>query len=337
MKTIDIDTSSKRAPTRDGTKLNDIPTPKTSQQHHRLSPTRHRDGEASLLFIGTATTLLRWPDANITLMTDPNFLHAGDHIHLGPGVRATRQTNPYVDLHALPPIDIVLLSHYHADHFDQHVEATLRRDIPIITTPHAHDHLAHKIPETESFTAVTALDPWETACLNLMTHTAHTSGNKKRRPYVRVTGMPGSHVPPGLLSIANEVLQAVPPTNGWMLELGYVPAENRGGSGGDFTCGYRIYISGDTLFVDDLKKIPKMYTHAGKDVDLMLIHLGGTTIPGPHLPALMVTMDARQGIQLVQLICPHLTVPIHYESVIQAGATNTLTCCIVIMMCSCPH
>lgn len=43
-----------------------------------------------------------------------NFLHAGDHVHLGPGVTATRQTNPAVDLHDLPRIDLICLSHYHA-------------------------------------------------------------------------------------------------------------------------------------------------------------------------------------------------------------------------------
>lgn len=43
----------------------------------------------------------------------PNFLHAGDHVHLGPGVTGTRRTNPAVDLHELPRIDLVLLSHYH--------------------------------------------------------------------------------------------------------------------------------------------------------------------------------------------------------------------------------
>lgn len=42
-----------------------------------------------------------------------------DHIHLGSEVTAMRQTNPAVDLHDLPRIDLVLLSHYHADHFDQ--------------------------------------------------------------------------------------------------------------------------------------------------------------------------------------------------------------------------
>ena len=43
----------------------------------------------------------------------PNFLHAGDHVHLGPGVSSTRRTNPAVDLHELPRVDVVLLSHYH--------------------------------------------------------------------------------------------------------------------------------------------------------------------------------------------------------------------------------
>lgn len=63
--------------------------------------------------------------------------------------------------------------------------------------------------------------------------------------------------------------------------------------------------------VDDLTDIPKYLN--GKNVDLMLIHLGGTTIPSPKMPLLMVTMDAKQGLQLVKLICPDLTIPIHYE------------------------
>jgi L-ascorbate metabolism protein UlaG (beta-lactamase superfamily) len=46
-------------------------------------------------------------------MTDPNFLHAGDHVHLGPGVTAKRLLNPSLDLEELPSIDVVLLSHYH--------------------------------------------------------------------------------------------------------------------------------------------------------------------------------------------------------------------------------
>jgi L-ascorbate metabolism protein UlaG (beta-lactamase superfamily) len=81
----------------------------------------------------------------------------------------------------------------------------------------------------------------------------------------------------------------------------------------DFEVGYRIYISGDTLMVDELKEIPQRY--AGQNIDLMLIHLGGTTVPSPSLlpMAVMVTMDAKQGLELVQLIKPDLTIPIHYD------------------------
>lgn len=63
--------------------------------------------------------------------------------------------------------------------------------------------------------------------------------------------------------------------------------------------------------VDELKEIPERYK--GQNIDLMLIHLGGTTIPSPKIPLLMVTMDAKQGIQLMQLIKPDLTIPIHYD------------------------
>lgn len=62
---------------------------------------------------------------------------------------------------------------------------------------------------------------------------------------------------------------------------------------------------------DDLKEIPQRY--AGHQIDLMLIHLGGTTVPSPSIPLLMVTMDAKQGIELLRLIKPDITIPIHYE------------------------
>ena len=52
--------------------------------------------------------------SNISADGLQNFLHAGDHVHLGPGVTGTRLTNPAVDLHELPRIDLVCLSHYHA-------------------------------------------------------------------------------------------------------------------------------------------------------------------------------------------------------------------------------
>lgn len=222
-------------------------------------------------------------------------------MHLGPGVTSTRVTNPAIDLHEVPHIDAILLSHYHADHFDQEVEASLRRSVPIITTPHAKEHLTSKGPE-ESFTQVHSLDFFEPMLLHIAKKT------EGRRAAIKVTGMPGKHVPPGPLSVANDILSAVPPTNGWMVDLGYFDDQETSSS---FECGYRIYISGDTLMVPELKDIPERYK--GQGIDLMLVHLGGTTIPSPKVPLLMVTMDAQQGVQLMQLINPDLTIPIHYE------------------------
>lgn len=100
----------------------------------------------------------------------------------------------------------------------------------------------------------------------------------------------------------------IPPTNGWIVELCYQPSN---GNEQAFECGYRTYVSGDTLMVDELKAIPEIYK--GQQIDLMLIHLGGTTVPGPNMPLLMVTVDAKQGLQLVQLIKPDVTIPIHYD------------------------
>ncbi|KAI2864782.1 hypothetical protein CBS63078_5529 [Aspergillus niger] len=236
-------------------------------------------------------------------MTDPNFLHAGDHVHLGPGVSSTRRTNPAVDLEELPRIDLVLLSHYHGDHFDRKVEASLRRDLPIVTTPHAKSILTSK--GDDSFTRVSSVDVYEQLTVDIKPD--QNDAQRQQRPKLRITGMPGKHIPVGKpLEKLNELVGAIPPTNGWMLELGY-------GDANSFTSGYRIYISGDTLMFDDLKEIPRRY--AGQPIDLMLVHLGGTTVPSPAmLPlAMMVTMDAKQGVELIKLIRPQVTIPIHYD------------------------
>ncbi|KAE8329784.1 beta-lactamase superfamily domain-containing protein [Aspergillus sergii] len=294
---LTVDLRNTEAPTRDapGDVPASLPPAKDSKQH----PRRGGDENASVYFIGTATTIIEWE--GLRVMTDPNFLHAGDHVHLGPGVTSTRRTNPAVDLHELPRVDVVLLSHYHGDHFDQKVESSLRRDLPIITTPHAKSTLTSK--GQDSFTRVYDLEPFQDATIDI------TGNTSKKQARIRVTGMPGKHVPTGVIEKLNDLVSAIPPTNGWMIELGY----SDGSSTTDLTVGYRIYVSGDTLLIDDLKEIPRRY--GDQKIDLMLAHLGGTTVPSPALGplAMMVTMDAKQGVQLMQLIRPDVTIPIHYD------------------------
>jgi len=77
----------------------------------------------SVQFIGTATVLIRYQ--GFTILTDPNFLHKGDHVHLGYGLTSERKTNPAIAFDDLPAIDLVVLSHFHGDHFDQLVQKRL--------------------------------------------------------------------------------------------------------------------------------------------------------------------------------------------------------------------
>ena len=222
----------------------------------------------SVFFIGTATVIIRF--AGFTILTDPNFLHAGDHVHLGYGMTSERLTEPAIELEELPPIDFCVLSHYHGDHFDQIVEEKLQKDLPIITTEHATGEL-----ESKGFTAAIALDTWDSITIG------------KGQAQVQITSLPGQHGP-GMIDFA------LPPVMGSLLDF-----ENDEGDS-----LLKLYISGDTLIHDDLKDIPKRFPN----IDLALIHLGGTCILG-----VMLTMDDEQGVEIINIVRPQTTIPIHYN------------------------
>ena len=224
--------------------------------------------EGSVLFIGTATTLIRY--GGFTILTDPNFLHAGEHVHLGYGLTSERVTDPALEISDLPALDLCVLSHMHGDHWDRVAQMNLRRDLPIVTTRHAALEL-----RGQGFTRPYVVDTWQRAMF--------TKGDV----WLSVTAMPGKHGP-GL------VQGLLPPVMGSLLEWG------RTGEGARF----RLYISGDTLLIDELKDIPKRYP----DIDLGLFHLGGTRVMG-----ILVTMDGKQGVKAVQLIRPRVAIPIHYN------------------------
>lgn len=222
----------------------------------------------SIFFIGTATVIIRY--AGFTILTDPNFLHSGDHVHLGYGLTSERLTEPAIDIDELPAIDFCVLSHYHGDHFDQIVEEKLRKDLPIVTTTHAAEELKDK-----DFTQAVALETWDAATI------------EKGDYRVRISSMPGQHGP-GIVDFA------LPPVMGSILDF-----ENNNGQR-----LLRLYISGDTLLIDELKEIPQRFP----DIDIGIFHLGGTRVLG-----IMVTMDAEQGVEAVKTIDPDVAIPIHYN------------------------
>jgi len=92
-----------------------------------------------------------------------------------------------------------------SDHFEDKVEASLRRDLPIITTPHAKTHLADSKSPEEAFTAVHDLDFFQDMFVDIQS----SEGGEGKRPALKVTGMPGKHVPPGVLGTLNDLINAV--------------------------------------------------------------------------------------------------------------------------------
>ncbi len=177
----------------------------------------------SIFFVGTATVVLRY--AGFTILTDPNFLHRGDHVHLGYGLRAHRRTEPALTLDELPPLDLVILSHMHEDHFDRVVERDLDKTLPIITTAHAARDLASK-----GFSHARALETWRSLEV--------AKGDAR----LRITAMPGTHGPGPLARL-------LPPVMGSMLEFGAAGSQTL----------LRLCISGDTLIDDALREISRRY------------------------------------------------------------------------------
>jgi L-ascorbate metabolism protein UlaG (beta-lactamase superfamily) len=94
-------------------------------------PSDRGDAAAVVTFIGHSTFLIQ--TAAGTLLTDPVYAErAGPWALVGP----RRVRRPAVAFDALPPIDIVLLSHNHYDHCDRRTLHLLaRRFDPIAVTP----------------------------------------------------------------------------------------------------------------------------------------------------------------------------------------------------------
>ena len=75
------------------------------------------------------------------MLTDPNFLHLGQRAYLGKGLWSRRLTEPAMQPADLPPLNVVVLSHLHGDHFDRIARRRLDRAVPVVTTEHAASRL----------------------------------------------------------------------------------------------------------------------------------------------------------------------------------------------------
>lgn len=224
--------------------------------------------QGTLRFIGTATVLIEY--GGFTILTDPNFLHRGDHVHIGYGLTSRRLTEPALALEELPPVDLVVLSHLHEDHFDRLVQRDLDHTLPILTTPSAAESL-----QTMGFRWAQGLSQWEAKSI------------EKGEARLRVTALPAEHA-------RGPMKYALPPVIGTLLEFSRAGEDVR----------YRIYLTGDTRLIEQMREIGRRYP----SIDLMVLHLGGTRVVG-----MLVTMDAKEGVQAVKLVAPRHVVPVHYN------------------------
>jgi L-ascorbate metabolism protein UlaG (beta-lactamase superfamily) len=237
--------------------------------------TRAED-EVTLTFGGTATMLMRI--GPFKLLTDPNFLHRGQVARLGYGLRSRRLTEPALQPTQLPALDGILLSHMHGDHWDRIATKSLPKATPVVTTSEAAKCLADR-----GFTATADLREWQTHEFTRGTDT------------LRITSVPGVHGSGPMARLLPQVMGSVVE---WI----------RGGSPGSDAAGpdvtWRGYISGDTIYRPFLGEVLE---RCGP-LDVLIPHLGGTRALG-----LTITMDGRQGADLVELLKPPVTVPVHYD------------------------
>lgn len=212
------------------------------QQEIVLPPTEPQadSAQGSILFVGTATVLLRY--AGFTILTDPNFLHKGERVHLGFGMSSERLTEPAIGIDELPPLDFILLSHMHEDHFDRVAQRKLDKTVPIITNPKAATALRKK-----GFLRPYGVATWETLTIY------------KGNAAVRITSLPAKHAPVPMKYL-------LPAVMGSMLEFQSPVDQTR----------LRLYVSGDTLLDKQLREIPRHFPN----IDLALLHLGGTKMMG---------------------------------------------------------
>ncbi|MDP5181109.1 MBL fold metallo-hydrolase [Blastococcus sp. BMG 814] len=154
-----------------------------------------------------------------------------------------------------------------------HWDRIATRELPK-ETPVVTTPEASKCLADRGFTGTADLRPWQT-------HTFTRDAEE-----LRVTSVPGVHGPGPLARVLPQVMGSV-------LELVR-----------DGEVSWRGYISGDTLYRPFLGEVLE---RCGP-LDVVIPHLGGTKVLG-----LTVTMDGRQGADLVELLKPPVTVPVHYD------------------------
>lgn len=158
-------------------------------------------------------------------------------------------------------------------HHGDHFDRLAARDLDHGLPIVTEPHAARKL-RTQGFQSPIALSTWQSQVF------------ARADSEVRVTSVPGKHAPKPLGYI-------VPPVMGSVLDVSR-----------DGQRLLRMYITGDTLMYDGINAIAGRFP----GIDLCVIHLGGTRIAG-----ILLTMDARQGVEALRVVAPREAIPIHND------------------------
>lgn len=173
--------------------------------------------KVDMTFIGTATAIISIDGVNF--ITDPAFDKVGTEYDLGI-LTLKSLSGPALQLHDLPSIDAVLLSHEdHPDNLDV-AGRTLLDGRTVITTVDG----ANKLKPRPS---VHPIRPWETLPLKI--------GGKD----FKITGTPCEHLPGGEVT-------------GFILETSSFGTSPEG-------LPNAIYFSGDTIYLEELAEMRKKF------------------------------------------------------------------------------
>ena len=222
--------------------------------------------KTKLTYLGGATYLIEV--GSFRFITDPGFDPKGTEKSEGPGHDLKKNMGPPLPVEEVGRIDAVFISHtQHYDNLDNTGKAMLPKWGRVFTTP---DGAAAVGGSTE------ALNTWETVELT------NDSGEK-----VRVTGMPAVH------TTDPEIRGAVGETMGFLLEWD----DQKNGA---------LYISGDTVWIDEIKEIGDRY-----NVGKAILHMGAATVPA--VGGRRLTMNGEEGAKVTKTLGIKAAFPAHFE------------------------
>ena len=221
-----------------------------------------------LTYLGGPTYLIEI--GRFRIISDPGFDPQGTERNEGPGHLLTKVMEPPIPVDEIGPIDLALISHaQHLDNLDNEGRRLLGKVAITLTTPAS---AAMNLPGND----VRGLPTWQS------TEITNAAGER-----LKITSMPAVHTSnPDLREVVGEV-------TGFMLEW-------EGQDSGAF------YISGDTVWIDEINEIAKRYK-----VSAAILHLGAANVPA--VGDNYLTMNSADGVRATKVLGLKNVYPAHFE------------------------